>query len=82
MARDRSWFGEDYRPISSRVGCIYVDDGGSPVIGIGTVELPTKSHPNKRGSAAHSTLRLENVLHVPSAVCNVVGGPIFDDHDV
>ncbi|KAJ1323140.1 hypothetical protein MN608_11286 [Microdochium nivale] len=82
VAKDRAWFGDDYRSISSHVGSIYFDGPASRVIGLGTVLLPTKTHPNRRGPSSHGTLRLEHVLHVPTATCNVIGNPIFADHDV
>lgn len=50
------------------------------VIGIGTVEIPVKRRPDARGAQGHGVLRLRNVLHVPSCVCNVIGAPIAKDH--
>ncbi|OAA53594.1 hypothetical protein SPI_09301 [Niveomyces insectorum RCEF 264] len=47
------------------------------VMGIGTVDLPTKLPPGKPGSALHGILRLEHVLHIPGNFCNVFGS----DHD-
>ncbi|ETN43433.1 uncharacterized protein HMPREF1541_02592 [Cyphellophora europaea CBS 101466] len=47
------------------------------VIGIGTVEIPTKRSPNLSGTAAHGSLILDNVLHVPNALCHGIGHPIF-----
>ncbi|KAK9327891.1 hypothetical protein V1520DRAFT_347548 [Lipomyces starkeyi] len=58
-ARDRSCF-KVYRPVSGTAG-------GARVVGIGTVELPVKSSPT--GSGTH-VLVLENVLHIPDAICN------------
>ncbi|KAK4453985.1 hypothetical protein QBC34DRAFT_375792 [Podospora aff. communis PSN243] len=49
----------------------------SKAIGIGVVDLPVKLWPkppkNKRNN--QGTLRLQNVLHVPTAICNIIGGP-------
>ncbi|OJJ43881.1 hypothetical protein ASPZODRAFT_891110 [Penicilliopsis zonata CBS 506.65] len=52
------------------------------VVGIGTVELPTKTLPNLTGPDSHGTLRLKMVLHCPSARCNIVGVPITGDYGV
>jgi len=82
VAKDRAWF-TDYTPYESVVGDFYgmVKDG-LRVEGIGTVELPTKRSPNRSGRDSHGTLRLTNVLHVPSALCNIIGGPILEDYNV
>ncbi|EAU39067.1 predicted protein [Aspergillus terreus NIH2624] len=75
---DRSWFGDDYTPFKS-----FVEDlSGNiiPVVGIGSVELPTKTSPFKTGPRSHGTLRLRNVLHAPSIFCNLIGRPIQDDY--
>lgn len=51
--------------------------------GIGTVELPTDLRsPNLTGTDAHGTLRLTNVLHAPKIICNILGGPVLDDHSL
>ncbi|KAJ5364030.1 uncharacterized protein N7496_009743 [Penicillium cataractarum] len=63
VAKDRSWFGNDYTPFES-----FLEDGLIKVIGVGTVDLPVKLGPD-----SHSILRLENVLHVPNMFCNIVG---------
>lgn len=47
-----------------------------PVLGIGTVEIPTKRSPNRSGVSSYSSLRLKEVLHVPGFICNVIGGHI------
>lgn len=68
VAKDRSWFGDDYTPFRS----VLAD--GLQVEGIGTVDLPTKRSPlPNQGPAGHTTLRLANVLHVPGAICNILG---------
>jgi hypothetical protein len=51
------------------------------VHGIGTVEIPIKRGA-RSGSANHGVLRLENVLHVPDAVCNVLGRQITESYSV
>jgi len=82
VAKDRAWF-TDYTPYESVVGDLYgmVKDG-LRVEGIGTVELPTKRSPNRSWRDSHGILRLTNVLHVPSALCNIIGGPILEDYEV
>lgn len=65
MAKDRSWFGDDYTPFKSY--CL-IEGHPITVIGIGTVDLPVKL-----GPSSHGTLRLENVLHVPDMLCNIIG---------
>ncbi|KAJ5550208.1 hypothetical protein N7461_004906 [Penicillium sp. DV-2018c] len=52
------------------------------VIGVGTVNLPTKISPTANGPDSHGVLPLNNVLHAPSALCNILGAPLMDDHDV
>ena len=52
------------------------------VVGIGTVDLITKTSPTKTGPSSHSVLRLKNVLHAPSMICNIIGHPILDDYKV
>lgn len=52
------------------------------VVGIGTVDLPTKSSPTETGPSSHGILRLKNVLHAPSMFCNLIGRPILDDYEI
>lgn len=54
--------------------------GRTPVVGIGTVVLRTKLPSNHGGSSTHSTICLRDVLHTPSAICNIIGSPILDDY--
>ncbi|KAH7114902.1 hypothetical protein EDB81DRAFT_297151 [Dactylonectria macrodidyma] len=54
----------------------------TPVVGIGTVELPVKRSPRATGPRSHGILRLRNVLHVPTGICNVIGSPILDEYDI
>lgn len=51
-------------------------------MGIGTVELPVKRSPTATGPGSHGILRLPNVLHIPSLICNVIGNPITDEYAV
>ncbi|KAF4984518.1 hypothetical protein FZEAL_314 [Fusarium zealandicum] len=79
VAKDRSWFGDDYTPLKSTVGSLMVDIH-TPVIGIGTVELPVKRSPRATGPRSHGILRLRNVLHIPTSICNIIGSPIEDEY--
>ncbi|KAK2738769.1 hypothetical protein FQN57_006937 [Myotisia sp. PD_48] len=81
MSKNKEWFTE-YTPINTYLGDIYGVMEKLPVIGIGTVTLLTKRSPNVRGAKSYDTLVLKNVLHAPSAICNVIGSPIFDDYDI
>ena len=54
----------------------------TPVVAIGTVELPVKRSPSATGPRSHGMLRLRNVLHVPTLICNIIGSPILDEHTV
>jgi len=80
VAKDRSWFSDDYVSLSSALNSAT----GTPikVIGIGTVDLPTKTSPNRNGPRSHGTLRLTNVLHAPSIICNIIGSPVLNDYHV
>lgn len=80
MAKDRSWFGDDYTPYASEVQ----DNLGNflRVVGVGSVALPIKRSPMMRGARSHNTLHLQQVLHTPDAVCNIIGAPILDAHTV
>lgn len=79
VAKDRSWFGEDYKAIDSLV----LRAGNSlPVRGIGSVELKVHRLPNASGPDAHSIILLRNVLHVPDSVCNILGLPFVMDHNI
>ncbi|CEI61910.1 hypothetical protein FVEN_g2960 [Fusarium venenatum] len=60
VAKDRSWFGDDYVSIDSAI-----NNGATQVVGIGTVELPTETFPHGNNPGSHGILRLKNVLHAP-----------------
>jgi hypothetical protein len=49
-----------------------------PVRGVGTVSLPVQRVPGAQGPGSQATLELRTVLHVPSAMCNIIG-PLGDD---
>jgi len=80
VARDRAWF-IDYTPFETVLGSYFIEMT-LPVIGIGTVELQTKRSPNRSGPDSYSTLYLKTVLHAPSAICNIIGGPIIEDYRI
>ena len=82
VAKDRSWFVE-YTPFETELGDIY-REMAQPirVMGIGTVELFTDPPPYSQERDLPRPLRLTNVLHAPSVVCNVVGWPILEDYNV
>lgn len=53
---------------------IFTSPGYLPVLGVGTVEIPTERSPNRSGVSSHGSLHLKQVLHVPDFICNVIGG--------
>ncbi|KAH7411621.1 hypothetical protein DE146DRAFT_771161 [Phaeosphaeria sp. MPI-PUGE-AT-0046c] len=79
-AKDRGWF-KSYTPFSSSVDVsspiVSASSHPIPVLGIGTVEIPTKRSPNISGASAHGNLLLHEVLHVPDLVCNIIGQPLM-----
>jgi hypothetical protein len=75
IAKDRGWF-KTYTPFTSTIENL-------PVLGIGTVEIPTKRSPNLSGVSSHGSLHLKEVLHVPGFICNIIGSPIlFDGYNI
>ncbi|KAI1085550.1 hypothetical protein F5B20DRAFT_6841 [Whalleya microplaca] len=72
--KNEGWFCE-YTPFQSVATDIFGHE--IQVTGIGTVELAVKHSPNISGRRSHAIFRLVNVLHIPSAPANVIGGPIF-----
>lgn len=54
----------------------------SEVIGIGTVLLPVKKSTKLKGSGSDGALLLTNVLHMPTAVSNVIGHSAMDDYEL
>ncbi|GAB1319250.1 hypothetical protein MFIFM68171_09460 [Madurella fahalii] len=79
VARDREWFTE-YYPWNSIASDPF--GGALAVVGIGMVELSLKRSPKRSGPRAHAKLRLQNVLHVPTSICNVLGGLASDCPDI
>ncbi|KAM3443463.1 hypothetical protein NHJ13734_001873 [Beauveria thailandica] len=82
VARDRAWFCDDYRPISSFLTHpLGAKDGAvdGAVIGIGTVRLPVKISPDP-GNREHGVVTLRNVLHAPKSLCNMIGLPFHRDY--
>lgn len=77
VAKDRGWF-KTYTPFESKINSspFTSPSNHSPVLGIGTVEIPTKRSPNLSGKPSHGSLQLKEVLHVPEALCNIIGQPI------
>ncbi|KAJ6787577.1 hypothetical protein PWT90_00660 [Aphanocladium album] len=75
VAKDRSWFGDDYQTISSFLHGPRQDQR-APVIGIGTVILPVKVSPDAT-NRDRSEVKLYNVLHAPDSICNIIGTPVF-----
>ncbi|KAM7201137.1 hypothetical protein V8F33_003549 [Rhypophila sp. PSN 637] len=55
-------------------------DGAEPktwteeIVGVGAVEIPVRKSIKAKGPAAHHKLRLQDVLHVPSSMCNILAG--------
>jgi hypothetical protein len=73
VAIDRSSF-KTYAPFKSYVLTVS-DYRQIPVLGIGTVDLDLR---RKKGSRQCHTITLENVLHVPSWMCNVFSDVYFE----
>jgi hypothetical protein len=53
-------------------GSIYTTEQNMQVAGIGTVVLTVRKAPNRSGPNAHGELILEDVLHTPNSVCNIM----------
>ncbi|KAL8876934.1 MAG: hypothetical protein Q9198_004956 [Flavoplaca austrocitrina] len=80
VANHRDWF-ISYTPFNSIVGS-FAPGNGSEVVGIGDVDLPTKSHPTRNGAAYQKIVRLKNVLHVPSFFYNVFATNILEEYGI
>ena len=78
VAKDRGWF-KTYTPFTSTVDALpfFSSHGHIPVLGIGTVEIPTKRSPNTSGVSSHGSILLHDVLYVPDALCNIIGQPLM-----
>jgi hypothetical protein len=48
-----------------------------PVLGKGTVEIPTKRSLDTSGVSLHGSLLLHEVLHAPDVLCNFIGQPLM-----
>lgn len=79
IANHRDWF-VSYEPFATafNAGLTF---GAVPVLGIGDVELPTKTHPTRNGAAHQGTILLREVLYAPSVLRNILGNPLFHDHE-
>ncbi|KAJ3495963.1 hypothetical protein NLG97_g3016 [Lecanicillium saksenae] len=80
IAKDRSWFGDDYKTISSFIHGPLKDER-APVIGVGTVILTVKVSPDAT-NRDRSEVKLCNVLHTPDSICNIIGTPIFEKYHI
>lgn len=83
VATHRDWF-TNYTPFSTNFSgglSGTMTDDLCQVCGIGDVELPTKTHPTRSGTAYQATITLRDVLHAPSARCNIIGSPLVDEFD-
>jgi hypothetical protein len=80
VAKERSWFAEDYTPFKTFVVDDMLSTGPLEVIGVGTVHLPVKSLPYEEGPRAQGTMHLEYVLHAPGCVCNMLGNVRFKNY--
>ncbi|KAL8938401.1 MAG: hypothetical protein Q9216_003918 [Gyalolechia sp. 2 TL-2023] len=79
VANHRDWF-ISYEPFVTTFDSGFSNDAGVQVLGIGNVELPTKTHPTRNGAAHQGTILLRDVLYAPSALCNILGNPMSDDY--
>ncbi|KAI4132193.1 MAG: hypothetical protein LQ338_000859 [Usnochroma carphineum] len=84
VANHRDWF-TSYTPFvtsfdSGMTGPFSGND--VRVEGIGDVELTTKTHPTRSGTAFQATIVLRDVLYAPSAFCNILGQSLMEDHNV
>jgi hypothetical protein len=67
FAKDRSAF-QTYRGVGTSVRNFIIKDQTIFVAGVGTVELRVRS--SKEEGSPDRVLVMENVLHIPSAICN------------
>ncbi|EUC50434.1 hypothetical protein COCMIDRAFT_81932 [Bipolaris oryzae ATCC 44560] len=77
VAKDRGWF-MTYTPFNSYIkSSLFCSPRYLPVLGVGTVRIPTKCSSTQSGISNHSYLRLEQVLHVPGFICNVISSSVM-----
>ncbi|KAL8836244.1 MAG: hypothetical protein Q9170_002988 [Blastenia crenularia] len=81
VANHRDWY-VSYTPFATTFGDFCTNGPGAPVLGVGVVASPTKTHPTRAGAAYQGTIILRDVLYAPSVCCNILGGPILDDNGV
>ncbi|KAK3643038.1 hypothetical protein LTR56_010412 [Elasticomyces elasticus] len=82
VATDLAWF-TTYATFPSRMGHLMSATAGTEVLGVGTVELEVRrSSTQGRSRKPCNKLVLEDVLYAPSYTCNILGGPIYDIHNV
>ncbi|KAK2760926.1 hypothetical protein FQN54_002168 [Arachnomyces sp. PD_36] len=82
VTKDREWFTE-YIPFKTHLSDIYgMLKDPIQVLGIGTVEIPTKRSSGRGGKGNQGTLRLTNVLYAPDSICNIIGQPISDNYTI
>lgn len=74
-ANHRDWF-FNYTPLGSRTSA--PDGSGMEVVGIGDVQLEVNMK-TSTSEGAYNSLILRDVLHIPSAVANVVAAPILEE---
>ncbi|KAJ3524391.1 hypothetical protein NM208_g12073 [Fusarium decemcellulare] len=80
VAKDRSWFADDYERVERQYTTGQGDTGRG--MGMGTVVLAVRHSPDEDGPSSNGLLVLKNVVHAPNAPCNVIGRPITDDYRV
>ncbi|XP_014560221.1 hypothetical protein COCVIDRAFT_34719 [Bipolaris victoriae FI3] len=83
VAKDRGWF-KTYTPFTSQIKySLFCSPRYLPILGVGTVEVPTERLTNQFGVSDHGFLHLKKVLHVPDSICNVIGDTLdLDGHRV
>lgn len=71
VAKDKAWF-FNYTPFRTKVGHIAFASQNMEAVGVGDVRLEVNTTSSKRGIQAYTTLVLRDVLHCPTAMCNIV----------
>lgn len=83
VANHRDWF-TSFTPFSTNfdagISGIYNGDGVR-VLGVGDVQLPTRTHPTRSGTAFQGYLILRDVLYAPDGLCNIIGAPFLDGYN-
>ena len=80
VAKDRGWF-SSYTPFTSRLGS-FVGNVDMAVVGIGSVEIPVKLRNRRRNGQTHSIIRLDEVLHAPTSLCNILGHDFMSRYEI